>query len=409
MLERQSSQNIFPQFADIVAKTECPRYLITMDTGIGDAIAIGLSALDQIIRNDPAAYGNIDVLCNPLQAEIFAYDPRINNILATDITFFPSLEPATWLKTFFLDNERASIVHLLQERHYKGVFPSIVAPGLYLRLHSHIMLPNILKLMKDLLTQHHPANVSLRTVARQMVNRAFGKKIPDAALEEEEMLLYISSAQVRKAMMTVAMLKRANIDHADSHLLVVAPDSASSVTRPPTQLLAPALTDALKQCPNLIVCILPSYTDITASENLHSSLAPYFDDRIFLLPAKPRANLLETAAFLDQSDILITGDTGVMHVAAATKQLKPGDNIRFRPRNLAKIIAIFGGTNPDYYGYKKRAINVGTGRKEQMAFRPGFSKEAYHMHGRNLFDHIAPQEITEAIISIILTKTKKNV
>src|SRR5258706_13382560 len=146
MLERQSSQNIFPQFADIVAKTECPRYLITMDTGIGDAIAIGLSALDQIIRNDPAACGNIDVLCNPLQAEIFAYDPRINNILATDITFFPSLEPATWLKTFFLDNERASIVHLLQERHYKGVFPSIVAPGLYLRLHSHIMLPNILKL-----------------------------------------------------------------------------------------------------------------------------------------------------------------------------------------------------------------------------------------------------------------------
>jgi hypothetical protein len=269
------------------------------------------------------------------------------------------------------------------------------------------MLPNLSKLIKDFLTQHHPANVSLRTVARQMVNHAFGKKIPDAALEEEEALLYISPAQVRKAMMTIAMIKETNIDNADSHLLVVAPDSASSLTRPPTQLLAPALADALKQCPNLIVCILPAYTDIAASENLHSSLAPYFDDRIFLLPAKPRANLLETAAFLDQSDILITGDTGVMHMAAAAKRLPPGENIRFRPRNLTKIIAIFGGTNPDYYGYKKRAINVGTGRKEQMAFRPGFSKEAYNTHGRNLFDHIAPQEITEAIISIILTKTKQ--
>lgn len=401
MLERKSSQNIFPEFEKTGDKTEDPRYLITLDIGIGDAVAIGLSAIDQIIRNDPAAWGNIDVLCNTLQAEIFAYDPRISSIIATDIAFFPSLEPATWLKTIFLDNERASIVHHLQKQHYKGVFPGIVAPGLYLGLHSHIMLPNILKLVKDLLIQHHPADVSLRTLARQMVNRAFGKKIPDAVLEDKEILLYIGSEQVRKAMMTAAMIKGANADNADTRLLVVAPDSATSVTRPPTQLLAPALADALKQCPNLVVCILPSYTDIAASENLHSFLVPYFDDRIFLLPAKPRASLLETAAFLDQADILITGDTGVMHLAAANKQLKPGDNIRFRPRNLLKMIALFGGTNPGYYGYKKRTINVGTGRKEQLAFRPGFSKEAYNTHGRNLFDHIVPQEITEAIVSSI--------
>lgn len=407
MLERNPSQIIFPQFEDTVDKTEAPRYLITMDVGIGDAVAIGLSAVDQIIRNDPAAYGNIDVLCNKLQAEIFTHDPRISSIIATDITFFPSLEPSSWLKTIFLDGERASIAHLLQQRHYKGVFPSIVAPGLYLGLHSHIMLPNIFKLMKDLLIQHHPANVSSRTVARQMVNRAFGKKIPEAALEEKEVLLYLSSQEIRKARMTAAMIKEAYTCDTDSYLLVVAPDSASAVTRPPTQLLAPALAGALKQCPNLVICILPGYTDFTASENLRSSLAPYFDGRIFLLPAKPRATLLETAAFLDQADILITGDTGVMHLAAATKQLKPGENILFRPRNLVQIIALFGGTNPAYYGYKKRAINLGAGRKEQLAFRPGFSKEAYNTHGRNLFDHIAPGEITEAIISSILTKTKK--
>ncbi len=431
MLERQSSQDMYPQFEDAVAKQQGSRYLITLDVGIGDAVAIGLSAVGQIITNDPAAYGNIDVLCNRLQGEIFAYDPRINNILATDITFFPSLEPATWLKTIFLDHERALMVHLLRERHYKAVFPSIVAPGLYLGLHSHIMLPDILKLMKDLLVQHHPTDgagrmgrrdpidhhphphpvretgnrggdPSLRTFTRQMVNRSFGEKIPDAALEEEEVLLYLGPEQVRKAMQTAVKIKQeANVGNADSRLLVVAPDSATVVTRPPTDLLAAALSEALEECHNLIVCILPSYTDTAASENLRSSLARHFDERVFLLPAKPGATLLEMAAFLDQADIFVSGDTGVMHLAAATKRLKPGSNAQFRPRNAIKIITLYGGTNPAYYGYCHRATIVGSGRKEQRAFRPGFSKEAYNMRGRNLFDHIAPREVTEAILNYV--------
>lgn len=424
MLERQSSQVTHPQIEGAIAKQQGSRYLITLDVGIGDAVAIGLSAVDQITRNDPAAYGNIDVLCNRLQGEIFAYDPRINNILATDITFFPSLEPATWLKTIFLDHERASMVHRLRERHYKAVFPSIVAPGLYLGLHSHIMLPDIVKLMKDLLIQHPSTDgvgrrdpqqgeaesvsilrawngvPSLRTIARQMVNRSFGEKIPDAELEEEEVLLYLGPEQVRKAIQTAVKIKQeAHIGNADSRLLVVAPDSASAVTRPPTDLLAAALSAALEGCHNLIVCILPSYTDAAASENLRSSLAPDFDERVFLLPVKPRATLLEIAAFLDQADIFVSGDTGIMHLAAAAKGLKPGSNVQFRPRNAVKIITLFGGTNPSYYGYRYRATIVGGGRKEQKAFRPGFSKEAYDTRGRNLFDHIAPREVTAAILN----------
>ncbi len=400
MLEKQFFQAIFPSIEDTADTVEGSRYLITIDIGIGDAVAIGLSAVDQIVQNNPAAYGNIDILCNRLQAEIFAYDPRVKNILATDITFFPSIEPSSWLKTIFLEDEKASMVHALREQHYKGVFPSIVAPGLYLGLHAHIMLPNILKLMRNLLIQHHPADVSLRTLARQMVNRAFGKQVPDATLEDEEVLLYVGSEQVRKAVQTAAMLKeQARVDGVECRLLVVAPDSASMVTRPPTDLLTAALSTTLEECPDLAVCILPSYTDTTASENLRSSLAPHFERRVILLPASPRARLLETAAFLDQADIFVSGDTGVMHLAAATKMLKPGSDIRFRPRNTVKIITLFGGTNPDYYGYRKRTTIIGRGRKEQNAFRPGFSKEAYDTRGRNLFDHIAPREVAKVIIN----------
>ncbi|HLH61174.1 MAG TPA: glycosyltransferase family 9 protein [Ktedonobacteraceae bacterium] len=400
MLEKQSFQALSPQVEDRANVLEGSRYLITLDKGIGDAVAIGLSAVDQIIQNDPAAYGNVDILCNTIQAEIFAHDPRIKNIFATDITFFPSLEPSSWLKTVFLEDEKASMVHFLREQHYKGVFPSIVAPGLYLGLHSHIMLPNILRLAQNLLLRHHPADVSLRTLARQMVNRAFGKQIPDTVLADEEVLLYISAQHVRKAMQTVGLLKeQARIDGAGARLLLVAPDSASAVTRPPTDLLAAALSEALAQCPYLIVSILPGYTDKAASENLYSALSPRFEKRVFLQPATPRAGLLETAAFLDQADILVSGDTGIMHLAAATKMLKPGSELVFRPRNTVRIITLFGGTNPDYYGYGKRTTIIGRGRKEQNAFRPGFAKEGYDTHGRNLFDHIAPREVAEAIIN----------
>jgi ADP-heptose:LPS heptosyltransferase len=62
-------------------KADTPRFLITLDRGIGDAVVIGLSVVEQIIENDPTAFGKIDVLCNKLQAQIFQYDPRINRVI----------------------------------------------------------------------------------------------------------------------------------------------------------------------------------------------------------------------------------------------------------------------------------------------------------------------------------------
>ena len=45
-------------------------YLVTVPIGIGDMM-YGLSAIDQIIKNIPSAFGRIDVLCTQKQAEIF--------------------------------------------------------------------------------------------------------------------------------------------------------------------------------------------------------------------------------------------------------------------------------------------------------------------------------------------------
>ena len=378
---------------------DTPRFLVTLDVGIGDAVAVGLSAVDQIVEDDPLAAGSIDVLCNELQAQIFEYDPRINRIIETNKVFFPGIHISQWLRGITLDPEAADVVHFLRERGYEAIFPSIVAPGLYFRLHSHIIYPHLFEMASNFLAFRRQADIHVSTIARQMVNHYFRKTTSTVSLDKD-ILLYIASEHVQKAMKTMATLKEeAPIEEEDCKVLVIAPDTASAVTRPPIDLLVAALSKILMACPNLIVYILPSYTEITRSLHLLKALSKNYPHRVFLMPAEPRAHLLETTALIDQADIFITGDTGVMHLAAAHKKLREGDDTRFAPKNSVKIIALFGGTSPSYYGYSRRTTIVGRGRKEQTALRPGFSKESYNLRGRNLFDHISPQQIAEAVLT----------
>ncbi len=94
--------------------------------------------------------------------------------------------------------------------------------------------------------------------------------------------------------------------------------------------------------------------------------------------------LLETAALIDQADIFVTGDTGVIHLAAATKRIVQNQITLFVPKNSVRIIAIFGGTNPDVWGDSQRTLIVGRGRKEQRCFSPGYVKDMYNPEGKDL-------------------------
>ena len=380
-------------------KPDTPRFLVTLDVGIGDAVAVGLSAVDQIVENDPLAVGTIDVLCNRLQAQIFACDPRINRIIETSKVFFPGTQISQWLRGILLDPEAARVVHFLRQRRYKAIFPSIVAPGLYFRLHSHIMYPRLTEMVRNFLALRKQAQIHLSTIVKRMVDYYF-RKSASGVSQDQNIPLYLSSRHVQKAMQRLAALKKkAAIEGGDCQVLVLASDTASAVTRPPIDLLIEALYIVLMACPQLIVYLLPSYTEATRSLQLLKALRQNHPRRVFLMPVEPRVHLLEIAALIDQADIFVTGDTGVMHLAAAEKKLREGDDMRFPPSNAVKIIALFGGTNPAYYGYSKRTTIVGWGRKEQTALRPGFSKESYNLRGRNLFDHISAQQIAQAILA----------
>jgi hypothetical protein len=132
---------------------------------------------------------------------------------------------------------------------------------------------------------------------------------------------------------------------------------------------------------------------------LYKTLSPGFDGRIFVMAHEPRLWPLEVTALIDQADVFITGDTGVMHLAVATRKLRGNEDIRFFPRNSGKTIALFGRTNAGLHGYSKQTVILGRGRKEQKALAPGIFKEAYYGKQRNFFDHISPQQLTDAIVS----------
>ena len=382
----------------LVGRTDNPIYLVTMYKGIGDAVLVGLSFIDQIIQENPQASGKIDVLCNSVQAELFEYDPRVNRIILTNDSLFSPSEMTMWLNGITLDAKTAALARFLRDRHYEAVFAFMFAPGFYLRLHAAIVYPNLIQLGKDFWSLSHHVDVPMSKMTRRMVSNYFGSKRALTNISDD-IPLYLSSEQVKNAKVVARRLKeRSKVPPEAGQLMVVATDSTSVITRPPVDLLAISIAEALRKCQELIVCILQGYTDTSAAQKLFDVLIAEFQDRIFLIPAEPKSKLLDVAAFIDQADVFITGDTGLMHLAAATKRLCVGDDAIYRPNNSVKIIVLFGGTNPSFYGNSQRTVIVGKGRKEQTNFIPGIAKESYNPKGKNLFDHIAPHQLTQAIL-----------
>jgi ADP-heptose:LPS heptosyltransferase len=381
-----------------IKKEDRARFLVMMAMGIGDAVAVGLSAIDQIIKNEPEADGKIDVVCNDLQADLFSYDPRINSIICIDDSFFPALDISSWDRGIVLKPEAIKLIHLLRSKHYDGIFPGNTTPFFYLRLHAPIMEIGVLTLFRGYLSLRSQSYLPVSQITRKAVNTFFGNRLPKPAVDEE-IPLYITSHHIQKAITVIANMKdQANISGKSCQVVMVAPDTSSFVTRPPTKLLAGGIAGALRRKQHFAVCILPGYTDRNAAQNLYESLSPDFSGRIFMIPHEPPLSLLETTALIDQAEIFITGDTGTMHLAVAVKKLKEEDSTYF-PRNSRKVIVLFGGTNPGVHGYSQQTIILGRGRKEQSAVIPGIFKEAYNGKQRNFFDHITPHQLTNAIIS----------
>jgi len=137
-------------------------------------------------------------------------------------------------------------------------------------------------------------------------------------------------------------------------------------------LLACALAELLR--PGLFVCILPSYSDETASSRLFQALAARDPQRVCCLPAQPRMTLLETAALLDQTDLFVTGDTGVMHLAAAKKKIAQKAPGAASLQNNPRIVALFGGQIPAFMATARTAPSLAGAAMSSALFVPASRK-----------------------------------
>lgn len=382
-----------------LSSADASRLLITMPWGIGDAIVVGLSAVDQIRRNDPDGNVEIDILCNQSQSEILEEDPRIHRIIQVDKKLFPTNEAGTWKRGLFLPSETVKLIEFLRDQNYAAVLTFMFAPTFFYRLHTPLLFLNVKQVVQVISALRAYQDMPIQKIIRLSINKFFGVKAPEPSADES-IPLYIRPEHIQKARRKIASIKeQATIPPAQSKLLLVAPDTSSVITRPPTHLLAEGIAGALQKNQNLIVDILPGYTDEQASIRLLKALTPEFPGRIFMMPAEPKHSLLELAAFIDQSDLFISGDTSVMHLAAATKKIEQPVSEELTPRNSVKIIALFGGTHPGLHGYCKRTTILGRGRKEQTRFTPGVAKDMYNPNGKDFFDHIAPEQLMHAILS----------
>ncbi len=383
------------------SEIDATRLLVTMPWGIGDAIVVGLSAVDQIRRNDPDGNVEIDILCNQSQSEIVQEDPRIHRLIQVDKQLFPTNEPGTWKRGLFLPPETEKLTEYLRSQDYAAVLSFMFAPAFFLRLHTPVLFLNLKQVARLISALRTYKDMPIQKIIRLSINKFFGVKEPEPRAGET-IPLYICPEHVQQAKQEIGYMKdMADVPPEQSKLLLVAPDTSSVITRPPTHLLADGIAGTLQSNQNLVVSILPSYTDEQASERLMSALAPAFPGRVFTMPAEPKHNLLELAALIDQCDVFITGDTSVMHLAAATKKIAQPVCQELSPRNTVKIIALFGGTHPGLHGYCERTTILGRGRKEQARFAPGVAKDMYDPKDKDLFDHIDPRQLTDAILSLV--------
>ena len=372
-----------------------------MPWGIGDTISVGLSAVDQIGRNNPGGIVKIDMLCNQLQAELLENDPRLHRLVQVDAGLFPTGEEGTWKRGIVLPEPTTKLAEFLRDQHYTAVLPFLFSPAFFYRLRTPVMSLSPREMWSVIALLRAWGDMPIPALIRKIVNKWFGVMLPEPS-GDEAIPLYIRPEHIQRAAWKMDCLKaQASSLHERSKVLLVAPDTSSMITRPPTSLLTRGIAGALKRFADLLVVILPSYADSQASFNLLHALDPAFHGRIVLMPAEPKMPLPELAALVDLGDVLIAGDSGVTHLAVATKKIRGAGSPACYPRNATRIIELFGGTNPGLYAYGEYTYVLGKGRKEQRAFAPGIAKDLYHPEGGYFFDHIDPRQLTDAITAIM--------
>jgi hypothetical protein len=235
-------------------------------------------------------------------------------------------------------------------------------------------------------------------ITKGIIDHYFGVQSSCNEDQDEPVALYVASWRIAQAERRAAQLKE-QAERPDGLLLLVNPDTSSPVTRPPTELLVSGIANALHHHPRMVIGILPGYTCAQAGEQLYQRLTSQFGRQIqHVEPNVQPEHLLDTVALIDQADILLTGDTGLMHLAATKKLTSEGEGPGPHARNALSMISLWGGTRPEYWGYPFTTM-IGKGNPLQRQMYPGIRKYQWLQKKADYFGHIDPDDLANAIVT----------
>ena len=390
-------------------------YLIQPWPVIGDTI-FALVVIERIWQHQAGAA--IDVLCTNVQRQLFADDPRAAEISLADLSVLSSphqsgigiipipkdlyigeseavkqkrddysvrLFSRKYETVFTEDKENVKVLFGGRRQHYTHYSLRAFA----LQSIAEKFFPCIRRKIKE-----KPKYV----ITKGIIDHYFGVHPSLQEDQDEPVDLYIASWRIVKAERRSASLKDA-AKMPGGILLLVNADTSSPVTRPPTELLASGIRRVLKDDPRIVVGILPGYTCPQAHTSLYQQLAGTFGRRVQMVrPNAQPEHLLDTVALIDQAEIFVTGDTGLMHLAATKRRTSEGEGHRPHARNNLSIISLWGGTRPGYWGYPTFTTIIGEGNPLQRQMYPGIRKYLWLQKKADYFGHIDPSDLANAIL-----------
>jgi hypothetical protein len=389
-------------------------YLVQPWLVIGDTI-FALSVIEGIWRHRAEAM--IDVLCTDIQRQLFTDHPRVAEISLAELSAPSSPHSGIGIipipKDFYTGESEEVKQRLrdysirLSSRKYETVFTEdkenfkVLFGGRCQRYtHYSLRIFALQAIIEKLFPcirgklKEKPKYV----ITKGIINHYFGVHPSLQEDQDEPVGLYVASWRIAKAERRSASLKDA-AKTPGGILLLVNADTSSPVTRPPTELLLWGIRRALEDDPRILVGILPGYTCPQAHTSLYEQLAGTFGRRVQkVVPDAQPEHLLDTVALIDQADIFVTGDTGLMHLAATKRITREGEEHGPHARNNLSIISLWGGTRPGYWGYPFTTI-IGEGNPLQRQMYPGIRKYLWLQKKADYFGHIHPDQLTSAILT----------
>ena len=305
------------------------RILVIGDLNIGDAVNLqsSISALRDFF---PSA--EIEYVINSSAADLIDGNPEVSTVW-----------PVFTCQTLPSENDVRQLNHILRKRQYDLILnfcPFLKRNHLQAerdRVVNFFSLASIFIRNENRIAE--PNHIVYQTY--QILHNLFlGFMPPPPRKLFRGVNVTISDRAIKQArnFLTSKSLLREN------PLILYNPDAASRFSRIPFQLQG-CIIKQLAQLP-VFILLGAGHTEKGIEIKLLNLLPPSKRSKAVITP--PSIPLDSYAALIDFSDVFITGDTGLLHIASARKCARSKS---YEFRNRTAIFSIFGASSARIYGY----------------------------------------------------------